>query len=295
MAPHAVVRAERRPTSSRLVPAMDARRRSSARGSVGEPFQLYVRALDSAGAARSIASVPGRGEIAAVGAVDERRQDSCTGTRPGSGPCRPSVPRPSPLRTSTSIALSAYGPGKSADITPDGSTLATIGRTLTTGRSGFGRRQLPRREVRAVRARAVCSAGHPQPTRGCGFRPTAGSCCCSGTPAPDVARKCGSCRSRRTRTVRRDAFSSACRSRCRHGSSRGCRTIATSSLPPERRRARGAGSTSPTPSRAPSVSSRSGPADQTLPARLTGRGAARVHGAQRGLRHRDRRFAARPP
>ena len=105
---------------------------------VGEPFQLYVRALDEP-APRLIPSPPGRG-IAAVarwtteGKIVYWDEAGFWSVSPVGAP-------PEHIATVDFDRFVAHGPS-SADVTPNGSALATIGRTLD-GEIGIWTATLP--------------------------------------------------------------------------------------------------------------------------------------------------------
>jgi len=96
-----------------------------ARASVGEPYQLYVRSLDEP-APRLIMSLPGRrGAVARwtnAGKIVYSDDAGFWSVSPVGAP-------PEHIATVDFDRYLAYGP-RSADVTPDGSVLATIGRAL---------------------------------------------------------------------------------------------------------------------------------------------------------------------
>ena len=109
-----------------------------ARGRVGEPFQLYVRSLGES-APRPIASLRGGGLSAVArwttaGKIVYWDQEGFWSVSPvGASPER--------IATVDFDRFVAFGPG-GADVTPNGATLATIGRTLD-GEIGIWTATLP--------------------------------------------------------------------------------------------------------------------------------------------------------
>ena len=108
-----------------------------ARGRVGEPFELYVRSLDEP-APRLIASLPGGIEAVArwtnAGKIVYWDKAGFWSVSPVGAP-------PEHIANVDFDRFVAYGP-RSADVTPDGSALATIGRTLD-GEVGIWTATLP--------------------------------------------------------------------------------------------------------------------------------------------------------
>ena len=109
-----------------------------ARGRIGEPFQLYVRSLDEP-APRLIASRPGRGIDAVArwtnaGKIVYWDEAGFWSVSPVGAPSEH-------IANVDFNRFVAYGPS-SADVTPDGSVLATIGRTLD-GEVGIWTATLP--------------------------------------------------------------------------------------------------------------------------------------------------------
>ena len=109
-----------------------------ARDRVGEPFQLYVRALDEP-APRQITSVPGRGIAAVARWTNEGKivywdEAGFWSVSPLGAPAEH-------IANVDFDRFVAHGP-RSADLTPDGSVLATIGRTLD-GEIGIWTATLP--------------------------------------------------------------------------------------------------------------------------------------------------------